>query len=637
MIWGIPKSKGGIMIRKPVRLILCTILLIAILAACSGSKDTSFIQPTTQLPEQLTSLPNTSPPSPTSTRNPVVIPKPGPFWASISLENQEGNASLTFRVSEDSTSISQMSLMLMGLQCGEFSSGLTILQATSTLPIQAGKFKGTTSSIGEIEGEFTSPTSARGQVHLLLDFGLGGEPIECGMSEFDAMLMPEKTETAPGERPTTPSESTNPRPGYAGKTFTGPLDGGSITFTVSADGLAIESGAKVILKDVGCTEGGGYLRSGEMTFSQSIPIQENQFHDGSLEINLFKSSSGIELIGQFDSDSSASGTFGWNQGDSLNPCILGPFEWTATTAAPTEPTVSAPTNPPLLLTPIELPGGDVAVVNVYSTEDGNDLYILGEVENRTSRYIANVNLNAIIYDANGKQTAAGDDFAKHSQIAPGERGPFIITIPKPASYASFSLKVDYDMHGSSPSPELRIVDQVIERDTYGMLNVYGMVNNGTTENLQYVMVVGVFYDSEGRVIGVGSNFAIGPDEVLISGKRAPFQFNPEPFNMGEYADYRLIMTNNGFPVDSAPPMFEINSVETGSGFLQGDVTFPGPGSANLPILWVATFDNQGKLIEVAQSYIEPDTLDAGKTGTFRIELLHPEYVTYELYSEYFIE
>jgi hypothetical protein len=620
---------------KHVLIILLFFTLLV--AACSGSKDTPDILPITQLPEQLTSLPSTSLPSPTSTRNPVVIPKPGPFWAPISLENQEGNASLTFRVSEDSTSISQMSLMLMNLQCGEFSSGLTILQVTSTLPIQGGKFNGTTSSIGEIEGEFTSPTSASGHLHLLLDFGLGGEPIECGMSAFDAMLMPEETETAPGETPTTPSGSITPRPDYAGKTFTGSLDGGSITFTVSADGLSIESGAKVVLKDVGCTEGGGYLYSGEMTFGQPIPIQENQFHDGSLEINMFKSSSGTELIGQFDSDTSVSGTFGWNRGDSLNPCVLGPFEWTATTVPPAEPTGSVPTSQPPLLTPLELPGGDVAVVNVYSTEDGDDLYILGEVENRTSGYIVNIKLNAIIYDANGKQTAAKDDYAQHSQLAPGERGPFIITIPKPTSYASFGLKVDYDMHGSSPPPELRIVDQVIEQDTYGMLQVSGMVENGTPDNLLYVMVVGVFYDSEGRVIGVGSNFAVGPDEVLMSGKRAPFQFYPEPFNMGEYADYRLIMTNNGSPIDSAPPMFKINSVETGTGYLQGNVTFPGPGSANLPILWVATFDNQGKLIEVAQSYIEPDTLGAGKTGTFRIELLHPEYDKYELYSEYFIQ
>jgi hypothetical protein len=615
-------------------LLLFSSLLVA---ACSGSKSTPVIMPVTQQPEQLTAIPTTSLPSLTSTKNLVLQPQPGLFWAPISLENQAGTASLTFRVSENSASISQMGLMLEGLQCGELNTGFTILQVASKLPIQGGKFKGTTSSIGEIEGEFTSSTSASGQVHLLLDFGLGGEPVECGMSEFDAMLMPEKTETAPKETPTPPSEVTTPQPGYAGKTFTGKLDGGSITFTVSADGLAIESGAKVVLKDVGCTEEGGYLRSGEMTYSQPIPIRENQFHDGSLEKNLFKASSGVELIGQFDSDTLASGTFGWNQGDSLNPCILGPFDWTATTAAPTEPTVSVPTSLPPLLTPLELPSGDVAVVNINSTEDGDDLYILGEVENRTSGYIANIKLNAIIYDANGKQTAAKDDYAQHSQIAPSERGPFIITIPKPTSYASFSLKVDYDRHGSSPPPELRIVDQVIERGAYGMLQVSGMVKNGTSENLQYVMVVGVFYDSEGHVIGVGSSFAVGPDEVLTSGKRTPFQFNPEPFNMGEYADYRLIMTNNGSPVDSVPPMFVINSVETGSGFLHGEVTFPGPGSANLPILWVATFDNQGKLIEVAQSYIEPDPLGAGKTGTFKIELLHPEYVTNELYSEYFIE
>jgi hypothetical protein len=290
-----------------------------------------------------------------------------------------------------------------------------------------------------------------------------------------------------------------------------------------------------------------------------------------------------------------------------------------------------------LLTPLDLPEGDIAVVNVYSTEDSSDLYILGEVENRTSAYIANIDLTATIYDANGNQTATMDEHAQHDELAPGERGPFVIAIPKPASYASFSLDVHSDPRGSSPPAELRIVDQVIEGDPSGMLQVSGMVENGTPDYLQYVMIVGVFYDSEGRVIGVGNNFVIGPDEILIPGGRAPFQFNPQPFNMGEYADYRLIMTNNGFSVDSAPPEFETNNVMAEQGFIHGELTFPGPGSAGLPILWAATFDAQGKLVEVSWNYIEADSLVVGETAAFKIELNLADYATYELYSEYFIE
>ncbi len=357
---------------------------------------------------------------PTPTEVPVTEPQPGAsFGGPLTLEGQEGSAMLTFQVSEDGKSISYISLMLMSLQCGELNTGITILQETSSLPIDAGVFQGTFSKVGEIEGEFTSPMSAHGQMNLRFDYGLGGDPIECGTATFDVMLMPETTETVPGETP----------------------------------------------------------------------------------------------------------------------------------VAPTEPAAAIPASPPPLLTPLDLPNGDIAVVNVYSTEEGDELYILGEVENRTPGFIANIHLTAEIFDSNGGKVTEADEHAKQDELAPGERGPFVIIIPKPASFASFSLKVDSDPRGSSPPIKLRVTDQIIERLQYGGIQVSGMVENGTPDNLQYVMVVGVFYDTEGRVIGVGSNFPVGPDEILVPGKRAPFQFNPKPSNMGDYTNYRLIMTNNQSVVD----------------------------------------------------------------------------------------
>ena len=143
-------------------------------------------------------------------------------------------------------------------------------------------------------------------------------------------LPPTNTSLPPSQIP----EPSPPKAGYAGKPFSGPLGSGSITFTVSADGLAIESGMKVVMNDVGCAEGGpvsgGYSTiDQEITTGQPIPIQGDQFHYGSLELNAFMPNSGMELIGQFDSDTSTSGTFGMDVGDLMTHCTLGPFEWTA--------------------------------------------------------------------------------------------------------------------------------------------------------------------------------------------------------------------------------------------------------------------------------------------------------------------
>jgi hypothetical protein len=124
----------------------------------------------------------------------------------------------------------------------------------------------------------------------------------------------------------------------AGKTLHGPLgDGGEITFTVSADGLALDPGVKLTLKDVSCAEGG----SGESGFSKlsmeitlpknsSIPIKDMKFKYGS--DNMFEPGYGMQLIGQFDSATRASGTFQYTDtGKPLEPCTYGPYQWTAST------------------------------------------------------------------------------------------------------------------------------------------------------------------------------------------------------------------------------------------------------------------------------------------------------------------
>lgn len=162
---------------------------------------------------------------------------------------------------------------------------------------------------------------------LLLLFGCNPQatptPTDTSVPPTNTPLPP--TQTAVPPTPTTAS--------HAGKIFTGPLGSGAITFTVSADGLVVE-GFILSLKDVGCAEGGviggGFSKISEViTFGISLPIENMTFKYGS--DNMFKPGYGMELIGQFDSATSASGTFKKDEGEPLKPCTFGPFQWTAST------------------------------------------------------------------------------------------------------------------------------------------------------------------------------------------------------------------------------------------------------------------------------------------------------------------
>lgn len=161
---------------------------------------------------------------------------------------------------------------------------------------------------------------------LLLLFGCSPQaasiPTSTSVPPTVIPLPPTRTSVPP--TPTTAS--------MAGKIFTGPLESGTITFTVSADGLAVEPGLVLSLKDVGCAEGGGgggYSKvSMEITLPASIPIENLAFKYGS--DNMFKPGYGMELIGQFDSTTSASGTFKYlDDSKPMEPCTYGPYQWTA--------------------------------------------------------------------------------------------------------------------------------------------------------------------------------------------------------------------------------------------------------------------------------------------------------------------
>jgi len=162
----------------------------------------------------------------------------------------------------------------------------------------------------------------------------------CGCSP-QATSAPSDTPTAtlvpaaPTASPPTPT-SEPPVPAtaaYAGKAFIGPLENGEISFTVSADGLALDPGVKFTLKDVGCSEGGksagGYsVVSMEITLPKSIPIQNDSFKYGS--DNMFEPGYGFEFLGQFNSATNASGTFKYLEtSNPLEPCTYGPFKWSA--------------------------------------------------------------------------------------------------------------------------------------------------------------------------------------------------------------------------------------------------------------------------------------------------------------------
>lgn len=69
-----------------------------------------------------------------------------------------------------------------------------------------------------------------------------------------------------------------------------------------------------------------------------------------------------------------------------------------TPSAPTE-SAARPTSLPSLLAAQDLPAGDTPVVNVFTTEANDSLYILGEIENHTPGFIRNIHPAVAVFSA----------------------------------------------------------------------------------------------------------------------------------------------------------------------------------------------------------------------------------------------
>src|SRR5512139_214536 len=103
-------------------------------------------------------------------------PQPGAKLSGKITMDAAKSASLTLRVSDDGQMLESVSLAFTELKCEGFSAGSTSMMASGQAPIPGGKFEFKSSNFGEISGQFSSPTAARGTIHLL--FFDGG--VDCG-------------------------------------------------------------------------------------------------------------------------------------------------------------------------------------------------------------------------------------------------------------------------------------------------------------------------------------------------------------------------------------------------------------------------------------------------------------------------
>jgi len=113
------------------------------------------------------------------------MPRPGATLSGpIEMGDKATKAVITLQVSDDGSAITSMSAFFTDVKCDGFSAGSIMTQDRSAHPISGGQLRVDSGSLGNLTGEFTSPTAIARSIELTINPGSGTRA--CGTWDWSA-------------------------------------------------------------------------------------------------------------------------------------------------------------------------------------------------------------------------------------------------------------------------------------------------------------------------------------------------------------------------------------------------------------------------------------------------------------------
>jgi hypothetical protein len=163
------------------------------------------------------------------------------------------------------------------------------------------------------------------------------------------------------------------------------------------------------------------------------------------------------------------------------------------------------------------------ILGVLSSEqyvdDLGTLTVAGEVRNDSALNISGARVAVTFYDALGQALGEAETPTLIDILSPGQRSPFILTLPRPATLADYSLRATACPTTEEPRSHLAVLSSR-SLEEGGFYHVVGQVENQGPSALDGVKVMVTLYDLGGKVVNVGVTRS--KPEHLAPGEQATF-------------------------------------------------------------------------------------------------------------------
>ncbi len=201
------------------------------------------------------------------------------------------------------------------------------------------------------------------------------------------------------------------------------------------------------------------------------------------------------------------------------------------------------TNIAIIPAPTPLPR-DALLLGLMSdtsyTDAFNTLNVMGEVRNDSNVDVGDLAVTVSFYNAAGSFINEATTRTMVKNLAPGERAPFILSLPRPAEMSNYSIKAVGRPVPTQLGPQIAVINSTAYEDDTGFYHVRGAVQNKGSVAVSRPKVVVTLYNRGGGIVNVGFTYPV--PARLEPTQRATFDvvftYFPKVLN------HRVVIANN---------------------------------------------------------------------------------------------